>query len=60
MLPRQSEMNGPIVDSEATLNPTYDVSACCASLRSPGMGGVTKESDFRAIRHRLQFSSFSQ
>jgi len=45
-------MNGPIVDSEASLNPTYDVSACCASLRLPGMGGLRQESDFRAIRDR--------
>jgi hypothetical protein len=35
MLPGQSEMNGPIVDSEASLNPTYDVSAYCAVSAHP-------------------------
>jgi len=28
-------MNGPIVDSEAELNPTYDVSARCAASAHP-------------------------
>jgi len=28
-------MNGPILDSEAELYPTHDVSACCATSAHP-------------------------
>ena len=46
MLPEQSEMNGPIVDAQAQLNPTSEVSAVAQS--PPLMEGVRHESDFRS------------
>ena len=51
MLPGQSEMNGPIVDSEAESD--LRRIGVLRSFRSPLTGCVRHESDFRAIRGAL-------
>ena len=52
MLPGQSEMNGPIVDSEAESD--LRRIGVLRSFRSPLTGCVRHESDFRAIRDLLR------